>query len=84
MWIRYTFLKIQLVEKSVRKVTETMMKENMTNVLGQHKSLWPCPLPKGLHSPLPTQHGGTATILNPQVSQGHLSVFHHVNNPIFS
>lgn len=33
---------------------------------------------------LPTQHAGTATILNPQVSQGRLSVFHHVNNPIFS
>lgn len=56
MWIRYTFLKIQLVEKGVRKVTKIMMKENMTNILRQHKSLWPYPLPKGLHSPLPTPH----------------------------
>lgn len=36
------------------KVTETMMKENTTNVVGQNKSLRPGPLPKGLHSKLPT------------------------------
>lgn len=71
MWIHDTFFKIQLDalnfewKKDVRKVTETMMKENMTNVLGQHKSLWPRPLPKSLHSPLPTQHAGIATILTP-------------------
>lgn len=62
-----------------------MMKENMTNVLRQHKSaLWLHSLPRGLHSQVPTQCAVAATILTPQVSQGHLSVFLHINNPIFS
>lgn len=73
MWIHYTFLKKTQLDalnfewkKGVRKVTETMVKENMTNVLRQDKSLWPHLLPKGLHPQLPTQCSGKATTLTPK------------------
>lgn len=85
MWIHYTFfLKTQLDalnfewKKSVRKVTETMVKENMTNVLRQDKLLWPHLLPTGLHPQLPTQCAGKATTLTPpSTSRSFISVSSH-------
>lgn len=55
------------------KVTETMMKENTTNVVGQNKSLGPGPLPKGLPSKLHTHSVPGEQLSVPQVAQGHLS-----------